>query len=502
MRRKPYPIPNLTGGLNVGQDPVYLEDKDSPDQRLVRYYQQRVCKDYELSALTASLSSAIQHVNTYTQLDGDSYLMGCTLTGLYYYSEASGAWSTISSSAFTGTSMDYFCSTTFNDLFIVTNGKDNIKKWNGSTLANLGGSPPLAKWLIPFYSRLVLLNVTSSGTRYPYRVQWSVVGDPETWTGTGSGIIDLIESQDSITAAVLLGDRLFIFRETSIWELYYVGGTQVFRVRLIASGVGALSPRAIISTAMSIYFLGLDGVYQFNGSTLKRIDKQVWNLLSGVGERSIVSLSSIRRSFSGYDFLSNRLHLAVPTSTNDQLGETLLSYDTINGVWTVRRSQSLTCCGLYNKQVTSASSASWSSTSYTWATFPGTWQAEAALAGAPVLVFGDSSGYVRAFSDTAVPAQEFTFTTKDFVFAHAVRLLEVRFLVKASSFRIRFSYDHGTTWGNWVTLYGSSSEFTDVVYQMNETVEVFRIQISSSYSDGVFELKWIEPWYIDRKRPM
>ena len=37
MRKKPYPVTDLTGGINVNMDPAYLEDKENPSLICARY---------------------------------------------------------------------------------------------------------------------------------------------------------------------------------------------------------------------------------------------------------------------------------------------------------------------------------------------------------------------------------------------------------------------------------------------------------------------------------
>jgi hypothetical protein len=67
-------------------------------------------------------------------------------------------------------------------VLVFTNFKDNIRKYTGTgNTANLGGSPPKAKYINEYGAYLVLAHVDTGSAKYRMRVQWSNTGDIENW---------------------------------------------------------------------------------------------------------------------------------------------------------------------------------------------------------------------------------------------------------------------------------------------------------------------------------
>ena len=55
MKKTPYPIVDITGGLNVDRDPTMLLDKESPNLRNVRFSQGILKKDVGMNLFGSGL---------------------------------------------------------------------------------------------------------------------------------------------------------------------------------------------------------------------------------------------------------------------------------------------------------------------------------------------------------------------------------------------------------------------------------------------------------------
>ena len=493
LRRKPYPVVNITGGINVGKDPLYIQDSSSPDLTLVRYHKGVIKKDFLLQAFVDLTSERVMDFSVYRQYDGDIFVICCGVDHAYKYSAS--VWTKISSAGpvFTGGDDDIFYSTVFDDLFIVTNGKDAIQKWNGTTWAALGGSPPTyVKYLVPFYSRLVVAHTYESATVYPSRVRWSIIGDPETWTGTGSGAIDVLDTQDRITGLGRLGDRVFVFKEDSIWELYYVGGTDVFKTRVVTTELGCRCGKTIVQIGTSLCFMGSSGILQFDGSSFKSIGDAIYPITYETVD-SLVDHGRIGRAHAKYDYESGKYILVLPTKLNI-VPNLIISFDLNNSFWS-KRIKDCTAIGYLYRGF--GTNVAWSAATEAWshASWAVPWVAD--VLGLPVILYGQSTGVVLQDKKLTPTTEEMTWESKDFVFSQAHRFTEVRYLCKGGPFAVYYSYDQGYSWTVAKTLTPSTSEFSYTSDELNVTGMSIRIRIVTS---GAFELKWIEPFYIDRTR--
>lgn len=497
MRRKPYPIVELTGGLNVSLEPIHIQDSESVNLSLVRYHKKTIKKDFAFSTHANLTSERVMGFHVYRQYDEDLYVICFGVDKAYQYT--AGAWSAISgaSPVFTGAEDDMFFSTTFDDLLIVTNGKDAIQKWNGTTWANLGGSPPsAARYMIPFYSRLILLYTTESATDYPHRIRWSIVGDPETWTGTGSGAIDVLETQDRITGVARLGDRVFVFKEDSIWELYYVGGTDVFKVRMISTDVGCRAGKTVVAVGTSLLFVGSNNVYSFDGATFSEIGSPIYPYMFETLDRT-ASLYRINRAHAIFDYEAGQYIVAVPTVDN-ATPNIILKYDLRGKFWT-RRSKECTAMGYLLRGL--GTSVAWSAATSAWngGSWGVPWAAD--VLGLPFIMYGGPTGVVQKDDKQTVSSETLIWETKDFVLARATRIVGMRYMVKGSgTFTASYSYDEGQTWTVPVNLTPTSSVyFTEVFDPLNYTSLKIRVKIEAA---NTFELQWVLPLYIERQRPL
>ena len=405
--------------------------------------------------------------------------------------------------AFTGDEDYKFCSAVIldhagKDIFILTNGLDSIKKWevgsegSGEFVALEGLTTIKAKQVMPFKSRLLLGFTTESGTNCPWRVRWSKVADPETWTGTGTGFVDLADTSDWIVALVTLKSKVYVIKERSIWELVYVGGTTVFTPELRIGGVGTYAPNSVVNLGEEIILYGTDNIYLYDGIDLTPIGDQIYPLIYDT-EKKIVSTTKSNRVPSTYIEELKEYWLCL--TKEGPTPNLWFSYNFGYKSW-ARRDKEVTVFGYESM----AEGAAWNELTGTWANQTWIWMEKALPAGAPTTLLGTPDGYIWEDTRKTKSIDYMCFETKDWMFGHAQRWTEFRIQARGGPFEVCYSLDEGHVWSNPKTLPYTDplGEFKEHVLNVNRTSQKLRAKITCVAED--LDIKWIEPWYISRKR--
>lgn len=134
------------------------------------------------------------------------------------------------------------------------------------TAAALAGSPPRAKYIALWNSRLWVVRAD-----LPNQIQCSDVGNPEAWNTDGGlnpahGAIFDIDTDDGdiITGIHATRDRLFIFKRRSIhyFEMIALPVTDLVNIRrkLYSRQIGCIAPYTIKTVANDVLFLSETGV--------------------------------------------------------------------------------------------------------------------------------------------------------------------------------------------------------------------------------------------------
>lgn len=128
---------------------------------------------------------------------------------------------------------------TFDDLLIIGSSAnaDLPKSFDGSTAQNLAGSPPAFGFSCAHKNHMFAAGDFS----HPSRVYYSVPLNPEDWTNTGSGFIDVDPSDgDMVTGIISHKDKLFVFKGPNKGSIHVVSGSA-------GSGADAWSRQPFIS---------------------------------------------------------------------------------------------------------------------------------------------------------------------------------------------------------------------------------------------------------------
>lgn len=206
----------------------------------------------------------------------------CTAgTKLYRFSTTTNDWVEITGgTAFTSGAKPHFV--TFSDTtvsnnaiaIITTESRDTPQKWDGSTRANLGGTPPAGKFCAVYNERLFIANTSAE----PSAVYFSALGDPEdrddqsgTWDQTNDVFLVARHVYGDITGLIVVNSMLLIFSRKGIHRLQGWGKGS-FILETVTSRNGCVAPNSIIRGPLGaeanegVYFRDRDGWHWTNGN--------------------------------------------------------------------------------------------------------------------------------------------------------------------------------------------------------------------------------------------
>lgn len=195
------------------------------------------------------------------------------------------------------------------NILMFSNNSDPILVWQPLTAVHsIGTQVPICRDLVNFDNRPVAWNIKllSGTTRYVQRVQWAVAGDPEDWTGIGSGSEDLLDMQGEGTRIFADHDQMILASSAEVWRGRAVGLPYVFQFSPITKKIGMPFPRAAIQTPWGLFWL--DAGYM------------VWNMF---GEQ-ITPVGGVVREFLARDAAEDALTSAF--FSYNQIAQTVTLY--------------------------------------------------------------------------------------------------------------------------------------------------------------------------------
>lgn len=269
--------------------------------------------------LTTGLDSgkSVIAIFPYKENDGSDHIIAVTKTKIYDHDAVSEEWDNKTQSGLTMSSAvnnpiswatvghddtaiylndDSAQANTYYHI-VVCNGLNNIQRWAGKYETDFadvvggggyhGGTTHRALQVaMSQHNRMLLLspqdfNATSNlWTENNQQIRWPQIGKLESWTGTGSGFVNLLDTGGRNVWSASLGSQHIIYQTKGIWELNHVGGSTVFKPRPIIPDLGLLAAHLLISYGNVHYFVGTDlNVYAFGGSEAKPIGSSIHKYL-------------------------------------------------------------------------------------------------------------------------------------------------------------------------------------------------------------------------------
>jgi len=130
----------------------------------------------------------------------------------------------------TGLNAAKFRSASWKNKLFLTNGVDNVKSYDGTTWADLGGSPPKSEVIKVYGGRMYLVDVAN-----PNQLRFSDLENPIVWNALN--LINIRSGDnDSIVGISPQSGGLVIFKNNSIWTLY---GTSLSTFKLVEAPMSA-----------------------------------------------------------------------------------------------------------------------------------------------------------------------------------------------------------------------------------------------------------------------
>jgi len=275
-----------------------------------------------------------------------------------------------SATAPTGNRTDRWDTTKFYSKQYFTNGINGIYRYPDASdeVEDLNGGSPIAHTIASYIGRLFAGSTTETGTFFGDRVRWSAVGDDSDWTGTGSGYLDLDDTDGTVVKLLPLGGVLVAYKDTSLYNLHATGDRDDAVVKqLLSPGIGA----AAMSTVKSI--VGRDGLpahlFLGQGHGGYNVYLYTGNLLTPIGDpirdelRDNLNPHQAKNAFAVVDQKRNQYMFFV-CYERETFPTRAWLYDINTGAWKHWVVPQVTCAGqLEAKEELS--------TSYTWTTFLG-----------------------------------------------------------------------------------------------------------------------------------
>ena len=383
-------IPLPIKGLVVDKPGEFIDSQSHSSNKNIRVKRFVVESRPGTEAAGSSLGERVQRIFELLTEDGNTHLLRVGITAVEKYNKAAETWADIANSALTGLATDQvdyaFPILSGARIVCFTNGVDAIRKYTGTgNDANLGGSPPKAKFIENHGPYLVLGNITDDGggNSYPYRVQWCDTSDPETWTGGNSGSTNLLLDKGDITGIKNWGNFLTIHKPDSIYVGQLVSTSSIFRFDRKATGVGAVSGKAIVTilTGEQV-FLASDGLHLFNGITAPLIPSPVQEEL-----RDELNPEFMHKSEAIIKEENDEVWFAVPIGSSEE-PDTIYKYNYRTGEVYKDIRTNMTTFGLF----LSTSELTWDDLVGTWDEQTFRWNDRILGSAQPIVMFGDSSG--------------------------------------------------------------------------------------------------------------
>ncbi len=232
-----------------------------------------------------------------------------------------------------------------------TNGKDEIYRYPSATNKMEEMDIEQAYTISSFIGRLFMGHTTESNLPFPDRVRWSAVGDDSDWTGTGSGFLDLDDTDGDVVKLEPLGGVLVAYKETSLYNLSPTGDRDDAIVKqLISPGIGAAAGSSVLSVVArdglpAHIFLGRGrggfNVYMYTGNMVIPIGDDIKEEL-----RDNLHAWHYRNCFSIVDSSRNQYLLFTPYKTLGPRAVMIWTYDIDTGSWKSWKSPyGITCAG-------------------------------------------------------------------------------------------------------------------------------------------------------------
>lgn len=300
-----------------------------------------------------------------------------------------------------------------------------------------------------YESRLILYNTVEGGNARPHRARRSVKGDPEDFTGAGSGYNDIFEVEGFIVNAAKLKGNIVVYKERGIVVQAYKGDSatgEIYTFTGKSEGFGLLAHGLLVNLGATHLFGGNDNFYFFDGST-EPIPVKSWIRDDIFGFDSNVNWEFVGRSFICYMEESNEALVFLPTGDSEYPNACYSLEPDLEEFHYHEFGKNIMGFGYYTRY----GDVLWNDLSGTWLEQTWRWNDRAMLTNAPVTVFGDKDGYIYSYDSTISDDDGATISQKlrskqIEVPGKKVRIGEISFRASGGSVSLYYSTNAGASW--------------------------------------------------------
>lgn len=332
----------FNGGLNTTAGPMSLKDNESPDLQNVDFNKfGSIVMRNGYAALNTSAITNTPNSDGMKWFEFDSAgtttrkLVNIADGKLYKMDDLDGTWDD-ETNGLTITADNLCDFEVFLDTLYVVNGQDTPFEWDGTassaTTSTLPSGVTKPKYVASFNNYLFYANVVVSSVVNSSRIYWSDLKDTSTWRSTS--FIDIAKDDgQTITGLKVLADRLIIFKERSIYSLFFTGEADIPFILpgggKTNSDAGCVSFRTIQEVENGLVFLSSDGFYFFDGNNSFRIsDKITSTITNDMAPTQFMNATAVNQRN------KNRYWCAL-TSSGQATNNRVLVWDYFNNAWTI-----------------------------------------------------------------------------------------------------------------------------------------------------------------------
>lgn len=250
---------DYTGGLNTFYPEFQVLENQATDLQNInlfdRGFEKRRGDTAFNSSAMVSASTAVVGLAYMKFNSGTEFLNAVAGTKFFTSSSLSGTMADKTGAlAITSGQNNFWTAVSFNNLQIWFGGAPDAPfrhDGSGSDAAALGGSPPSAATSFVANNRVFALSTAAD----PSRIYWSVLSNPQDWTGSGSGNADIEKNDgEALQVGIPIGSNTAIlFKNSSTHKMYL--DSAPFPTRLIQKGTGIAGRYAWAVADGVIYFI-------------------------------------------------------------------------------------------------------------------------------------------------------------------------------------------------------------------------------------------------------
>lgn len=216
--------------------------------------------------------------------------------------------------------------TVFTDVLIITSDStvDVPRKWDQTTAAVLGGSPPNFSFAVEHVNRLW----AAGDHLFPSRLYYCAQLNSEDWSGSDAGHIDIApDDGDRITGLYSFRGTLFVFKGPNFGSVHAISGRTPsdFARDLFSDELGGSGPNTIFPMGNDLGFVANDGAIRSLGATDKFGDFEEAALSRPITTwiRENVNLEALKRAWARTDPTRGYVLFTLPVGNSEEPNFTL-----------------------------------------------------------------------------------------------------------------------------------------------------------------------------------